>query len=61
MSRYLIVSKSTWRDKSMEEHLISVLCPRDVHVSLQHQVCSAHIVLAAVFEKLDLEWYTWAC
>lgn len=27
---------------------------RDVHMSLQHEVRSAHVVLAAVFEELDL-------
>lgn len=35
-------------------YIISLPCTRDVHMSLEHQVCCAHVVFTTVLEERDL-------
>lgn len=48
-----------WKQMRSDKYLRSVPCPRDVHMSLQHQVCCTHIILTAVFKELNLRRYMW--
>lgn len=48
-----------WKEKRIKEYLKLILCPRDVHVSMQHQICCAHVILATVFKERDLEKSKW--